>query len=166
MDYLILTLPELSLPILGAALSVFLGGFGSSIGIGTAAQVANGVLAEDPDKFGNLLILVALPGTQGIYGFLGGFLILNKIGLIGGAGGASLPTMEQAWILLFAGLITGMACWISGIHQGRVCATGVSMAAKKPEAMMRAVIYGAMVETYAIFGLLATILILTAVQIG
>jgi V/A-type H+-transporting ATPase subunit K len=157
----LLTLPELSLPILGAAISVVFGGFGSAIGIGYAAQVANGVLAEDPDKFGNLLILVALPGTQGIYGFLGAFLILLKVGFIGG--NILAPDISQAWMIMLAGIPTGLAGWISGINQGKVCATGVSMAAKKPEAMMRAVIYGAMVETYAILGLLITILMLNAI---
>jgi V/A-type H+-transporting ATPase subunit K len=155
----------LALPILGAAISAFFGGIGSAIGIGLPAQVANGVLAEDPDKFGNLLILVALPGTQGIYGFLGAFLILNKIGFIGGELLIDKMTMTQAWMIMLAGIPTGLAGWISGINQGKVCATGVSMAAKRPEAMMRAVIYGAMVETYAILGLLASILILTPIEI-
>jgi V/A-type H+-transporting ATPase subunit K len=158
-----LTVPELALPILGAAIAVVFGGFGSAIGIGTAAQVANGVLAEDPDKFGNLLILVALPGTQGIYGFLGAFLILNQINLL--TGDPTIPGMAQAWMLCFAGIPTGLSGWISGINQGKVCATGVSMAAKRPDAMMRAVIYGAMVETYAILGLLITILMLQGIVV-
>lgn len=163
----LLTVPEWSLPILGAAISVIFGGFGSAIGIGYAAQVANGVLAEDPDKFGNLLILVALPGTQGIYGFLGAFLILNAVGLIGGPEEGMMYdlSMSQAWMVMFAGLSTGLSGWISGINQGKVCATGVSMAAKRPDAMMRAVIYGAMVETYAILGLLITILMLNGITI-
>jgi V/A-type H+-transporting ATPase subunit K len=158
----------LALPILGAAISVLFGGIGSAIGIGLPAQVANGVLAEDPDKFGNLLILVALPGTQGIYGFLGAFLILMKIGFVGGDPKAVMETMTmtQAWMVMIAGIPTGFAGWVSGINQGKVCATGVSMAAKRPEAMMRAVIYGAMVETYAILGLLITILMINAIVIG
>jgi len=153
----------MALPIVGAAISVFFGAVGSSKGIGIAAQVANGVLTEDPDKFGSLLILVALPGTQGIYGFLGCVLILNTIGIIGGE--LKTITMGQAWMLMFAGFPVGLAAWISGIWQGKVCATGISMASKRPEAMMKAVIYGAMVETYAILGLLATILILTGLNI-
>ena len=42
--------------ILGAAAAAILAGIGSAIGIGYAARVANGVLAEDPDKFGSLSI--------------------------------------------------------------------------------------------------------------
>lgn len=71
----------------GAALAVFLAGTGSSIGIGYAGSAANGVLSEEPDKFGIMLLLVALPGTQGIYGFLTGFMVLMKVGILGGTGG-------------------------------------------------------------------------------
>ncbi len=60
----------LYLAILGAAVAVGFAGAGSSIGIGNVGQSAAGVLSEEPKKFGNLLILVALPGTQGIYGFV------------------------------------------------------------------------------------------------
>ena len=52
-----------AIPIAGAAIAIFLAGFGSSIGISTAGQAADGVLTEDPDKFPSLLILVVLPGT-------------------------------------------------------------------------------------------------------
>jgi V/A-type H+-transporting ATPase subunit K len=63
-------LSGLTLAILGAAFAVVLGGIGSAIGVGLAGQASSGVMSEDPDKFGSLLLLVALPGTQGIYGFL------------------------------------------------------------------------------------------------
>ena len=153
-----------AVPLAGAAIAVFLAGFGSSIGVGIAGQAAGGVLSEDPEKFGALLILVALPGTQGIYGFLGGFLVINKLGLLGG--NPVHLTMLQAWQVFFAALPVGFAGWISGIHQGKVCAAGVAMTAKRPEAMMKGVIYGAMVETYAILGLLATILLLNGIKLS
>lgn len=152
-----------ALPIAGAAMAVFLAGFGSSIGISTVGQAADGVLTEDPDKFGSLLILVALPGTQGIYGLLGGFLVIFKLGLLGGT--PATLNMAQSWQIFFAALPVGFAGWISGIHQGKVCAAGVAMAAKRPETLMKGVIYGAMVETYAIFGLIATILLLQGIKV-
>ena len=85
----------LAVAILGAAISAFLAGTGSAIGIATAAQTANGVVSEDPSKFGRVLILVAMPGTQGIYGLLGTFLVLMKLGFFGGGGGSL--TMWQGW---------------------------------------------------------------------
>ncbi len=159
----VLTLPYLALPVLGAAFAVGFSGFGSATGIAIAGSVADGVLAEDPDIFGRVLIFVAMPGTQGIYGFLGAFLILLKSGFIGGAPIETM-TIHQAWAFAFAGLPVGLGGWVSGIWQGKVCATGISLAVKRPEAMMKGVIYGAMVETYAILGLLITILALNGIN--
>ena len=74
--------------LLGAAVAVFLAGAGSAIGVGIAGQAASGVVTEDPSKFAKVLIMQLLPGTQGIYGLLVGFITLSKIGLLGG--GAAL----------------------------------------------------------------------------
>ena len=68
----------LALAILGGALAVGLGGAGSAIGVGKAGKAASGVITEEPEKFTKALILEALPGTQGIYGFLVGFLIFKS----------------------------------------------------------------------------------------
>lgn len=149
--------------ILGAAVAAIFAGIGSAIGIGYAARVANGVLAEDPDKFGSLFILVVLPGTQGFYGFLGAFLIILQMGLLGGT--PKTPTAWQGLQLLFASLPVALAGLLSGIHQGKVCAAGVEMAAKRPADSTKAVIYGAMVETYAVLGLLITIFLLQGIKL-
>jgi V/A-type H+-transporting ATPase subunit K len=154
----------LGMAILGGAISAFLAGTGSAIGIATAAQTADGVLAEEPDLFGKLLILVALPGTQGIYGLLGTFLVIIKLGFVGG--GAVSLTMWQGIQIFYAMLPVAVAGFFSAIHQGKTSAAGVELTAKRPDAMMKGVIYAAMVETYAIFGLLATILLLQGIQLG
>lgn len=142
----------LFLGLLGVGLAVGLGGAGSSIGVGYAGRSAAGVLAEDPDKFGKLIILVALPGTQGFYGLLGGIMILGQIKM-------GIPVVDGLRLLGCA-LPVAIACLFSGIHQGKVCASGCQMVAKRPEAMFKAVMYGAMVETYAILGLVTTLLAL------
>ncbi len=154
----------LAIAIFGAAISAFLAGTGSAIGIATAAQTADGVLSEDPEKFGKLLILVALPGTQGIYGLLGTFLVIQKLGLVGG-GVASL-NLWQGFQIFFASLPVAIAGLFSALHQGKTCAAGVELTAKRPDEMMKGVIYAAMVETYAIFGLVATILLLNGIKLG
>ena len=74
----------LALAVIGAAIAAC-AGVGSGIGVGIAGEAAAGVVAEDPNKFGQTLVLQALPGTQGIYGLLIAFLILQKIGMLGGA---------------------------------------------------------------------------------
>ena len=155
----------LTLAILGAAVAVFFAGFGSCIGIGIAGQAANGLLGEDPERFGSLLILVALPGTQGIYGFLGGFMIINKLGFLGSSPVTQLA-INHGWAIFFAALPVGFGGLVSAMHQGKVCASGVAMSAKQPEAVMKSVIYAAMVETYSIFGLIATMMLLMGINVG
>ena len=68
---------------IGGAAMAALAGVGSALGVGVAGQAAAGVVAEDPKKFGQTLVLQALPGTQGIYGLLIAFLILVKTGVTG-----------------------------------------------------------------------------------
>jgi len=153
----------LILSILGASLAVGFSGIGSAIGVGLAGQAANGVLAEDPEKFGTMLLLVALPGTQGFYGFLTGFIVAMKVGIL--TGNIPAISFSQGLSILFACLPVVLAEWISAIHQGKVCAAGIAVAAKKPEATMRALIYGVLVETYAVLGLLASIILLNGVKL-
>ena len=64
---------------LGVALSAILSGIGSAIGVGKAGQAAAGVIADQPERFGNCLVLELLPGSQGIYGFAVSILILHNV---------------------------------------------------------------------------------------
>ena len=153
----------LTLALLGGALAVILGGIGSAIGVGLAGQASSGVMSEDPEKFGSLLLLVALPGTQGIYGFLSSFLVILKLGLTGGQ--PAVLTTPQGWQILVACLPVAFTGLVSGIHQGKVCASGVYMVAKQPKDLMKPVIMAALVETYAVLGLLITILLLNGIKL-
>ncbi len=154
----------LVLGILGAAAAAFLAGGGSSIGVSLAGQASCGVLSEQPEKFGTLLLLVALPGTQGIYGFLSAFLVILKLGLLGG--GIKLLTIQQGLAIFGACLPVAVAGFISGVHQGKVCAAGVMMVAKQPKDFVKPLVLGALVETYAVLGLLVTILLLNGIKVG
>jgi len=136
----------------GAALAVGLAGIGSSIGIGYAGMASSGLLAEEPEKFGKALILVALPGTQGIYGFLVCFLIWLKLG------GVEIDAGEGL-ILLLASLPVGIGGLFSGMYQGKVSASGINVLAKKPDDFFTAAVMSVLVETYALLGLVASILI-------
>jgi V/A-type H+-transporting ATPase subunit K len=150
------------LAILGASLAVGLSGIGSSVGVGLAGEVAAGVVAEDPEKFGKTLLLQALPGTQGIYGFLAGFWVMLKLNLLGGV----LPVSDAAgWQILFACLAVGINCLISGIWQGRVAAAGIAMVGRRPDEAGKGLIFAAMVETYAVLGLLMTILLINGIKL-
>lgn len=144
------------LAVLGAALAVGLGGIGSAKGVGIAGEAAAGLIAEDPDKFGQTLILQALPGTQGIYGFLVGIMVMLNCGFLGGT---TALTTSQGLYVLASCLPCALTGLLSGIHQGRVSAAGINVVAKKPNEVSKAMIYAAMVETYAILGLLTSILL-------
>jgi V/A-type H+-transporting ATPase subunit K len=140
----------------GAGLAAIMAGIGSIIGIGYPGRAAAGVLSEDPSKFGSLFLLVVLPGTQGFYGFVAAFLIIGNI--------PSVTTSAQGLQLLFAALPIAFTGLLSGIHQGKVCAAGVSLVAKRPKEAMKGVIFAAMVETYAVLGLLITFFLNNSVQ--
>ncbi|MBU1075647.1 MAG: V-type ATP synthase subunit K [Spirochaetes bacterium] len=138
--------------LLGIFSAVVLAGIGSAIGIGIAAQVAEGVMTEDPKNFGKYLMLVALPGTQGIYGFVIGFLIMVKLGIIAG----SIPdvSLNQGLFAMAAALPIALAGLFSAIHQGKVCAAGIEMSAKQPNEVGKALVMGVFVELYAVLGFL------------
>ncbi len=152
----------LALAIFGAALAVLLAGIGSAIGIGIVGQTAAGVVTEDPDKFGPTLLLQALPGTQGIYGLLTGFLILQRTGLIGGT--AAALDLQTGVAVLLAALPIAFVGLLSAISQGKAAASGVLLVAKRPEELGKAIIYAVMVETYAVLALLMSIMILFSIQ--
>ena len=149
--------------LLGAAVAVLLAGAGSAIGVGVAGQAAAGVVTEDPGKFAKVLILQLLPGTQGIYGLLVGFIVLSKVGLLGG--GAAQISVQTGLMILAACLPIGVVGLISGMHQGKTAVASIGIVAKKPEQFAKSMLFPAMVETYAILALLISILAVTAIQV-
>jgi V/A-type H+-transporting ATPase subunit K len=151
-----------ALALAGVAIAVLFAGMGSAWGIAIAGEAAGGVLTEDPEKFGRLLVMMALPGTQGFYGFLAGFYIMLKIGFLGGALPISPATGLQ---FLFAALPVGIVGFLSGIYQGKAAAAGIFLVAKRPEEVGKAILIPAMVETYAVLGLLASILMISGVKV-
>lgn len=142
----------------GAALAAALAGLGSIFGVRTAAQASAGVISEDPDKFGKVLLLTALPGSQGVYGFLAAIIIANAIGLLGGE--LADLSVAQGWQVLVASLPIAITGLFSGLFQGRVAAAAVNITAKQPDASGKGVIISAIVETYAVLGLLVSILLI------
>ena len=153
----------LAIALFGCVAAAVLAGVGSALGIRYVATVASGVLAEDPKKFGSLFILVALPGTQGFYGFLGAFLAMMKLGVLG----QLVPmTFWQGIQMFLACLPVGLAGFVTAMWQGKVCAAGAQLVAKRATEGTKGVIFGALVETYAVLGLLATIFLQMGVRVG
>lgn len=150
--------------VVGAVLAVALAGIGSAIGCGLAGQASSGVMSEDPEKFGKLLILVALPGTQGFYGLVISFLAIMRLGLIGGGEIAQI-TVSQGGLIMLACLPIALTGLFSAIHQGKVCAAGAQMTARQPEEVGKAMVLAVFVEVYAVLGFVVSFLLLFGIQI-
>lgn len=150
--------------LVGAVIAAVLAGVGSILGVRTAAQASAGLVSEDPDKFGKVLILTALPGSQGIYGFLAAIIIANATGLL--AGELVDISVAQGLQILVAAFPVGVTGLFSGMFQGRVAAAAINIVAKQPDASGKGVILAAIVETYAVLGLLITILLVNGLRLG
>ena len=152
------------LALLGAALSALCAGAGSAKAVGLAGQAAAGVVTEDPSKFAKVLILQLLPGTQGIYGLLIAFIALSNVGILGGT--AADLTLAQGLMYLAACLPMAIVGYVSAIAQAKTSVSAIGIVAKRPEQFGKAMLFPAMVETYAILALLISILAISGIKIG
>lgn len=146
--------------LMGAALAALLAGAGSAKGVGMGGQAAAGVITEDPTKFGKVLILQLLPGTQGIYGLLIAFITLSQIGILGGS---SEISPAKGLLYLAACLPMAIVGYFSAVAQAKASVASIAVVAKKPDQFGKAMIFPAMVETYAILALLISILAITGI---
>ena len=152
------------LALLGAVLAVVLAGMGSAYGVGIAGQAASGVVSEDPDKFVKVLLVQLLPGTQGIYGLLVAFIALSKIGVLSGKPMAL--DLTTGLMMLAACLPIALVGLVSAIHQGRAAVAAIGILAKRPDELAKAMLFPAMVETYAILSLLISILAVNGIPLS
>ncbi|MDI9471726.1 MAG: V-type ATP synthase subunit K [Tissierellia bacterium] len=140
---------------LGASLAVLMAGIGSAIGVGIAGQAAAGIIIEEPEKFGKSLVLQLLPGTQGLYGFAIGLVVM--LGLT-----PDMPLQKGLYIFVSA-LPIAFVGLFSAIEQAKVSIAGLNILAKNEEHQTKGIIYAVMVETYAILAfVMSLILILRA----
>ncbi len=134
-----------------------LSGTGSAIGVGKAGQAAAGIVAEEPEEFSKALLLELLPGSQGIYGLIIAFLILSNSGILGG--GAETLTAGMGLAYLMGALPCAVGCLTSAIHQGNVAASSIALVGKRGEGFGNGMTITLMVETYALFSFLVSLLI-------
>lgn len=149
-----------NLALLGAAIATLLTGIGSAKGVNLVGKASAGLLSEDPSKFGKTLVLQALPMTQGIYGFVTAFLIVFKMGLLGGGADRVALTVSQGSYYMAAALPIAIVGLYSAIKQGEVAAAGVSVLARRPGELGKAITSAALVETYAILAVLISLLLI------
>ncbi len=144
---------EIVIAYIGLGIMVFLSGVGSAIGVSLGGQAAVGALKRRDDAFGNYMILSALPGTQGLYGFAG-FFFIN----ISGAISADI-TMFQAGAILGAGIMLGGVSLLSAMQQGKICAGGVNAIAGGHDVFGKTIVLAVFPELYAIIAFAAMFLI-------
>ncbi len=143
-------------------MAAFLSCLGSAKGVGIVGQAVSGMLAEDPSKFGQGTALQALPGSQGVYGFVTAFLIFIKIGAFGGGGELSV---SQGAYLFMCALPIAIVGYFSAVHQGKVAASGIALISRRDGQLVKAITSAALVETYAVFALLISLLPILFFQI-
>ena len=137
---------NLILGYLGLGLVLALSGIGSAMGTTTAGNAAEGALKRKPEGSGNYMVLSALPATQGIYGFVAFFMLMNKV--------------AEAGALVFGiGVSVGLVCMLSAIRQGQVCANGIVGISQGHDVFTNTLIYAALPEFYAILGLVGALML-------
>jgi V/A-type H+-transporting ATPase subunit K len=139
---------------IGVALMIGLSGIGSSLGVVMGGNAALGSLKKNPDKFGNYMLLAALPGTQGLYGFAGYFVVDKLYHII-------TPTMSvfNGAAVLAMGIFLGLVALLSAIRQGSIVANGISSMGDGYDVFGNTLILAVFPELYAIIAFAATFLI-------
>lgn len=140
---------------IGIGLMITLSGIGSAYGVTITANASIGALKKNPDKFGNYMILTALPGTQGLYGFLGYFLLSGHL--------TPDITITQSAAVFAVSLALGLICIFSAIRQGQVAANGIAGIGSGYDVFGRAMILTVFAELYPIIGVAAVFMVGNAI---
>ena len=145
----------LVLAYVGIALMIGLCGIGSALGVTYGGNATVGAMKKNDEAFGNYLVLSAMPGTQGLYGFLGFFLLQGVL--------SPDIAMNQALAVFSCGLFLGVVGLVSAIRQGQLCANGITAIGNGHDVFGKTLILAAFPELYAIIAVAATFLISSSI---
>lgn len=135
----------------GIALMLVLSGVGSSYGVTIAGNAAVGAMKKNPGAFGNYLVLSAMSGTQGLYGFVGYFIFSGLL--------TDAITGIQAAAVFGGSLALGLVALFSAIRQGALCANGINGIGNGNDLFTSTLILCVFPELYAILGVAAVFMI-------
>ncbi len=141
----------------GLALMIALAGIGSAIGVSLGGNATIGALKKNDEAFGSYMLLSALPGTQGLYGFAG-FFVMNSTLTSDPSFIANLQIWQGAAVLA-AGLALGLVGLLSGIRQGQVCANGIAGIGSGYDVFGKTMLLAVFPELYAIIAFAGTFII-------
>ena len=139
---------------IGVGLMIGLAGIGSAYGVSMGGNAAIGALKKNEDAFGNYLVLSALPGTQGLYGFMGYFVLTGYTGAL-----PAEVSWYQAATIFGVGFALGLVGLLSAIRQGQVCANGIAAIGSGYNVFGNTLILAVFPELYAIIAFAATFLV-------
>ena len=145
----------LILAYVGIALMIGLCGIGSALGVTYGGNATVGAMKKNDEAFGNYLVLSAMPGTQGLYGFLGFFLLQGVL--------SPDIAMNQALAVFSCGLFLGVVGLVSAIRQGQLCANGITAIGNGHDVFGKTLILAAFPELYAMIAVAATFLVSSAI---
>jgi len=136
---------------LGVVMTLALSGAGSAWGVTITANAGIGALKKNPDGFGTYMILCAPPATNGLYGFLGYFMVSGYL----------TPDISffQASAIFAGCLALGILNMFSAIRQGQAGGNAIAAIASGHDIFGKSIILIVFAELYAIVGVAALFLI-------
>ena len=127
----------------------------SVLGTTICGNTVIGAMKKNPDAFGSYVALSALPSSQGLYGFVGYFMVQSLL----------VPTITtfQAWAIVILGVLMAFANFYSAMRQAGVCANGIKETGDGHNVFAVTMVLAVFPELYAILALLVTILVSSAI---
>jgi len=147
MEQIILTLGWM-----GIYSPVALGAIGSILGCSKAGQAAIGALLDVDSGYGRYIGISAMPSSQTIYGIVV-MLTLNRE-----------VTLENSPGLFAIGILVGVALLMSGIYQGKACASAIQVSKNKPEVFGISIAPAAIVEGFAVFAFVFALILAGSIK--
>lgn len=132
----------------GLFATLVLPAIGSTIACTRAGQAAVGAMLEVNGGYGRFIGVSAMPSSHIIFG------VVMMMVLKGGG-----VTPERALALGVVGILAGITMLLIAVLQGECAATAINVSKSKPEVFGMSMAPGAIVEGFAIFVLVFTLVI-------
>ncbi len=140
----------MDIDMVGPALVLGISSMGSCVGCYIAGAASHAVMSRVEEGHGKFIGMAAAPSSQSIYGFILMILMRNAI-----RAGTLSPVSG-----IVMGIIIGMAFFFSSVFQAKVCATGIQATAKQPAIFGKCFAAVGIIESFALFAFVFSILIM------
>jgi len=141
---------DINIAVIGAGLAIGWAGIGVALGQADLARTSIDILGRNPKLSGTLMVYtilgIALVESAAIYGLVVAFQII------------SLADTIDAWRAIAAGLSIGLTGFWAGYGQGKLVSHSLESVNRNPrnktQVMQFMVLFLALIETIAIYGLI------------